>query len=85
MQADKPAEKIRQTVERYFHGPKVAVDTAEFPAVVVVTIDGLDRPTCHAAESAARRVERLVVVEIAGYESPGDRRDRNAMTWRVLP
>jgi hypothetical protein len=85
MAANAPAEKISQTVERYFHGRKVAVDTTKFPTAVAVTVDDLDRPACLAARADARRIARLVVVELEGYGAPGDCRDRNAMTWRILP
>ncbi len=80
-----PADKVVKTVRWYFRDRRVAVDPSEFPAVVAVTLKDIDRKSCLEAESEARRIARLVVVQLVGYNTAADCEDSNAMTWRIMP
>ena len=77
--------RVDEAVEAAFHGRAVSVDASGFPVAVAVTVRGLDRKSCIEAESAVRRLEGAVVVELQGYGSPDDCTAKNDMTWRLMP
>jgi len=79
-----PAE-VQQAIAPDFSGYDATVDARSFPVSVAVTLHGLDRRSCLDAQTAARRLEGRVVVELAGYRSPADCRQHNDMTWRIMP
>ena len=76
---------VTATLRSALAGRAVQVDPAGFPTVVAITLRDLDWQSCIAAERSARRLEGRVVVELEGYGSAQDCRDRNDMTWRFMP
>jgi hypothetical protein len=82
---DTPTARVEQIVARDFVGRNVAVDADRFPDLVLVTLSGLDRSACLAAETRARRIEGLVVTELAGHRTPAECGPSNDMTWRIMP
>ena len=79
-----PTEHTIQAIRRHFHGHGTTLDTTLWPQVSV-TLQHLDRPTCVDARRVARRIEGLVVVELANYRSTAECGDDNAMTWWIAP
>jgi hypothetical protein len=75
-------EQVSAAVTRHFAGRAVSVDATKFPALVSVTLHGIDRTTCEEARSVARRMEGSVVVALASTAPCGD---SNAMVWRIMP
>ncbi len=78
-------DHVQTTVADLFPGSTVGVDARGFPARVVITLRALDRNTCLDALARARRIEGKVVIELRGFHSPEDCRQRNDMTWLILP
>jgi hypothetical protein len=82
---DTPRARVERIVAGDFPGRTVAVEAGRFPDLVQVTVMGLDRDACLAAEAHARRIEGLVVSELAGYRTAADCGPKNDMTWRIMP
>jgi hypothetical protein len=78
-------EAVREALKTAFVGRSISIDTAKFPTSVSVTVHRMTREGCDAAVKSARRLEGDVVVELAGYRSPGDCAASNDMTWRIMP
>lgn len=76
-----PAQ-VRAAVARHFPGRDVSIDATKFPALVAVTLDGVDRDTCQEAQRLARRIEGSVVIALERTAPCGD---NNAMIWRIMP
>lgn len=76
-----PAQ-VRAAVARHFEGRDVNIDATKFPALVAVTLRGVDRTTCQEAQSLARRIEGSVVVALEGAQPCAE---ANAMRWRIMP
>ncbi|HZT52480.1 MAG TPA: hypothetical protein VFA22_11125 [Stellaceae bacterium] len=66
-------------------GRTITVDADAFPAIVYVTLRGLDKASCAGAVASARRLEGLVVIDLEHFRSAADCRDSNDMTWRLMP
>ncbi len=79
------AERVRRSVERPFEGFSASIDVSGFPAVVGVTLHGLDRQACIDAAAQSRRIAGLTVVELRDGGFPAACGERNDMTWRILP
>lgn len=79
------ARDVGEALAGPLRGRVITVDAAAFPAVVGVTFHALDRQSCIAARSEARRIEGTVVVQLDGYDAASDCRARNDMTWRIMP
>lgn len=79
-----PTQAVRQAILRHFRGYAATLDARAWPQIAV-TLHGLDMTTCRDAESAARRTEGLVVVQLEAYRNAADCRGRNDMTWRIMP
>lgn len=79
-----PTEAVRQAILRHFHDYAVTLDARAWPQVAV-TLHGLDMTTCRDAQNAARRIEGLVVIQLEAYRDAAACRDRNDMTWRIMP
>lgn len=80
-----PLDDVQKTVATLFAGNSIEVDASRFPARVVVTVRALDRNTCLDISARARRIEGSVVIELRGFASPDDCRERNDMAWLILP
>jgi hypothetical protein len=80
-----PTEDVRREMRRHFREAEVEVDTARSWPNVLVTLRGLDRAACATVVRDARRMEGTVVVSLDGYRSPADCRERNDMTWWIMP
>jgi len=80
-----PTDAIRQAMRRHFGETDVDVAASRIRPNVTVTIRGLGREICEAAALEARRIEGPVVVSLETPRSPGDCRDRNDMTWWIMP
>jgi hypothetical protein len=65
-------------------GPGATV-AAELWPHVTVTLHDVDRATCVDAAAAARRIERLVVVQLEKYSNPAECGASNDMTWWIMP
>jgi hypothetical protein len=79
-----PAE-VQEAIQPSFAGYDATVDARGFPTSVSVTLHGLDRDACIGAVSAAQRMEGSVVVNLLGYPTAAQCRERNDMTWRIMP
>jgi len=83
-----PGPEARETDKsallRHFPGQRATVDTRFWPEAVV-TLHGLDRPTCIDAADVAGRIDGLVVVQLEGYAAPTDCKEMNDMSWRIMP
>ena len=79
-----PTDAVRQAIVRHFHNYTAILDAAAWPQIAV-TLHGLDMTTCRDAQSVARRSEGLVVVQLEAYRNATDCRDRNDMTWHIMP
>ena len=79
------AERVKLSVERPLSGFSVSIDASGFPAVVGVTLHGLDHQACIDAVAEARRIDGLTVVELKDRGFPAACGERNDMTWRILP
>jgi hypothetical protein len=78
-----PSRNALQAVAGHFGaGATVA---AEFWPHVTVTLHDLDRATCVDAAAAARRIERLVVVQLEKYGTAAECGANNDMTWWIMP
>jgi hypothetical protein len=78
-----PSRDALQAVGRHFGaGATVA---AELWPHVTVTLHNLDRATCVDAASAARRIERLVVVQLEKFGTDSECGANNDMTWWIMP
>ena|SRR5690349_24274241 len=75
-------DQVRATLARHFEGRDVSIDATKFPALVAVTLRGVDRATCQEAQSLARRIEGSVVIAL---EAAQPCVDGNAMRWRIMP
>jgi hypothetical protein len=80
-----PTEAVRQAMRRHFGEADVDVDARRVWPNVAVTIRGLDRDACEAAALDARRIEGPIVVNLDTPRSPADCRERNDMTWWIMP
>jgi hypothetical protein len=80
-----PTDLMRQAMRRHFGEADVDVDARGVWPNVAVTIRGLDREACEAAALEARRIEGPIVVNLAAPRSAADCRDRNDMTWWIMP
>lgn len=80
-----PPDSVKQAIEHSFPHRNVIVDPAGLPAYASVTLLHLSKAACLDAEVAARRVEGPVLVTLVAYGSPGECRDENDMTWRLMP
>jgi hypothetical protein len=76
-----PAQ-VRAAVARHFQSRDISIDATKFPALVAVTLEGVDRDTCQEARRLARRIEGSVVIALA---STAPCADSNAMVWRIMP
>ena len=76
---------VREALRTALLGQDASIDAARFPALVSVTLHGVGRAGCIAAERRARRLEGSVVVELQGYGAPADCGIKNDMTWRFMP
>jgi hypothetical protein len=75
-------DQVRAVVARHFEGRDVSIDATKFPAVVAVTLQGVDRATCQEAQSLARRIEGSVVIALDGAQPCAA---ANVMRWRIMP
>lgn len=82
---NQPSHHVQKTVAAFFPGSAVDVDATQFPSRVVVTLRALDRMTCMAASTSARRIEGKVVIELRDFVAPGECGERNDMAWLILP
>jgi len=82
---NEPLNRVQKSVAALFLGNSIDVDASRFPARVVVTLRALDRNTCLNISTGARRIEGKVVIELRGFASPNDCRERNDMAWLILP
>ena len=82
---NQPPDHVQKTVAALFPGAAVDVDARQFPGQVVVTLRALDRMTCRAAATSARRIEGEVVIELRGLMSPDECAEHNDMAWLILP
>jgi hypothetical protein len=80
-----PTDSVRQAMRRHFGEADVDVDASRVWPNVAVTIRGLDREACEAAALDARRIEGPIVVSLDSPRSPADCRERNDMTWWIMP
>jgi hypothetical protein len=80
-----PTEPVRQAMRRHFREAEVELDTARSWPNVLVTLRGLDRAACETIVRDARRMEGVVVISLDAYRSPADCRERNDMTWWIMP
>jgi len=80
-----PTAALRHALRRHFHEAGVDVDTTRFWPDVVVSLRGMTQEECIAALHEARRIDGPVVVALEGYRSAEDCRERNYMTWRLMP
>jgi hypothetical protein len=78
-------DSVRDAMRQHFSEADVEVDASRVWPNVAVTIRGLDREACEAAALDARRIEGPIVVNLATPRSPADCRDRNDMTWWIMP
>lgn len=79
-----PSPAILAAVQRDFQGLDVSVEAIR-STQIAVTLHGLDRQTCIDAVSKVQRIEGPAVVTLDGYGSPDRCRDRNDMSWRIMP
>lgn len=79
-----PTPAVLTAMRRDFHGRDVSVEAIRSKQIAV-TLRGLDRQTCLGAATKARRIDGPAVVTLEGYGSPEECRDRNDMTWRIMP
>jgi hypothetical protein len=80
-----PTDAVRGAMRRHFGEADVDIDASQVWPNVAVTIRGLNREACAAAALAARRIDGPIVVNLDTPRSPADCRDRNDMTWRIMP
>lgn len=80
----RPTEAQLHAIERHFTRFDATIDASAWPQITV-TLAHLDRATCDAVVSAARRIDGLVVVELEHYRSIADCTEDNAMTWWITP
>jgi len=72
-----------QAVGRHFGGQ--ATIGAELWPHVTVTLHNVDRATCVDVAAAARRIERLVVVQLEKFGTAAECGLANDMTWWIMP
>ncbi len=80
-----PTAEDQRAITQHFRAYPVTVEAARLWPQVKVTFHGLDRNTCLEAQSVARRMEGLVVVDLQGYRLPSDCMAANDMTWWIMP
>jgi len=80
-----PTEPVRLAMRRHFGEPEVEIDTARSRPNVLVTLRGLGRAACEVVVRDAYRIEGPVVVSLEAYHSAADCRERNDMTWWLMP
>jgi hypothetical protein len=80
-----PSDAVRLAIRGHFREPAVDVEVGRLSANVAVTIRGLGQQACENAALEARRIDGPVVVTLAAYGSPADCRERNDMTWWIMP
>ena len=79
-----PIERVEQAVSRHFPGYRVSVDASQFPVVVTVTLNDLDRADCRAARGVADRIDGEVVIAMERSSGPSCQ-ERTSITWRIMP
>jgi len=78
-----PSRNALQAVERHF-GAEATIGAELWP-LVAVTLHDIDRTTCVDAAIAARRIERLVVVQLEKFGTAAECGLANDMTWWIMP
>lgn len=80
-----PNADDQKAIAQHFRTYPVTVETARLWPQVKVTFHGLDRNACLEAQSLARRMEGLVVIDLQGYHLSSDCMDTNDMSWWIMP
>lgn len=80
-----PTPVLNQAIRRHFRDSAVSVDTTRHWPNVVVTLSGVSWATCTDAVREAASIDGLVAVRLAGYHSAKDCRERNHMSWWLMP
>jgi hypothetical protein len=80
-----PSPALGQAIRRHFHEDGVLVDMRGGWPNVTVTLVGASGDVCRDAVRAARRIDESVVIQLRDIRTPADCRDRNDMTWWIMP
>jgi len=80
-----PTSALRAAIRAHFAEPNVDIDMNSRWPNVIATFHHVNSEVCTDAVVAARRIEDPVVIDLEGYRSPGDCRDRNEMRWWIRP
>jgi hypothetical protein len=81
----RPTPAMRQAIRQHFAESAVDVDISRFWPNVAVTLPGISRDVCRDATRDAGRIEGPVVIVLQHFRTPADCRDRNDMTWWIMP
>jgi hypothetical protein len=80
-----PTPVLNEAIRRHFRESAVTIDTTRHWPDVAVTLDGVSWATCTDAVREAGSIDGLVAVRLVEYGSAKDCRERNAMTWWLMP
>jgi hypothetical protein len=80
-----PTSAMRQAIRQHFAESAVQVDVRRSWPNVAVTLSDISRDVCGDAVHDARRIDGSVVIVLEHFRTPTDCRERNEMTWWIMP